>query len=334
MAEDVDRWLAERHMEGLWTYGSHAHPPKFGPYLWNGDAILEGLRSAAATIPKATEGRRDVLLMHPALANGTSDTLLVGIQCIMPGEIAESHRHVAGAIRFVIKGTPGAASVVDGEAFPMVDEGDLITTPSLSWHGHNNQGSEPALWLDVLDVVLAGISGKGGSPYPGKGLQPVGKPEGYSSKVRGAAQAPWLKSDLVTPPFRYRWADTYAALETARETESEPDPYDGYSVAYTNPVTGGPTLPTMACALQLLPPKLRTKSHRHNSTTAYYVFRGAGVTTVGDKRLEWSQGDIFVVPPWNWHNHENPASDDAILFAVDDCAAMSALRMYAEEREQ
>ena len=118
-----------------------------------------------------------------------------------------------------------------------------------------------------------------------------------------------------------------------RESEVDPDPYDGYHVTYTHPVTGGATLPTFACELQLLPAKLTTESHRHMSSTVYQVFRGSGATVIGGERFEWSQGDIFVVPPWSWHHHESPAGD-AILFSMDDWPAFESLGLYREEGGQ
>jgi gentisate 1,2-dioxygenase len=74
-------------------------------------------------------------------------------------------------------------------------------------------------------------------------------------------------------------------------------------------------------------------AHRHLSSTIYHVVRGTGVTTVDGQRLEWEKGDIFVVPPWSWHHHENRAGEDAILFTMDDAPALAALGFYREEGE-
>ena len=87
----------------------------------------------------------------------------------------------------------------------------------------------------------------------------------------------------------------------------------------------------MSCDVQLLPPKLVTKRHRHNSTSIYYAFRGEGVTEVEGERLEWAQGDLFSVPPWTWHHHANLLADDAILYSVSDWPAMAALGFYQGE---
>ena len=116
-----------------------------------------------------------------------------------------------------------------------------------------------------------------------------------------------------------------------KESELEGEPANGLLLTYTHPLTGGPTLPMFACELQLLSPKHQTKSHRHVSTTVYQVFKGEGATVVDGQRLEWARGDIFVIPPWSWHNHENKLGEDTILFSMNDWPALKALGLYREE---
>ena len=91
-------------------------------------------------------------------------------------------------------------------------------------------------------------------------------------------------------------------------------------------------MPTMACGIQLFRPGEITKTHRHNSTTIFQAFRGAGTTTINGERFDWEQGDCFVVPLWSWHSHENrSASDEAILFSMSDLPVLEALKLYREE---
>ena len=47
----------------------------------------------------------------------------------------------------------GAWSNVDGEKCAM-QRGDLILTPTGLWHEHGHDGTEPVVWLDVLDLPL------------------------------------------------------------------------------------------------------------------------------------------------------------------------------------
>ena len=61
------------------------------------------------------------------------------------------------------------------------------------------------------------------------------------------------------------------------------------------------------------------------------VFRGEGATVVDGQRIEWAQGDIFVIPPWSWHSHENKLDSDTMLFSMNDWPALKALGLYREE---
>ena len=47
----------------------------------------------------------------------------------------------------------GADTIVDGEQY-VINEGDLVLTPSWTWHDHEHKGSKPMIWLDVLDISL------------------------------------------------------------------------------------------------------------------------------------------------------------------------------------
>ena len=115
--------------------------------------------------------------------------------------------------------------------------------------------------------------------------------------------------------------------------ESAGDPYDGVLLEYANPLTGGHTLQTFSCTIQLLRPNEKTRSHRHTSTAVYHAFRGKGMTKVSANELKWDKGDIFVVPPWQYHSHENRSSEDAILFSITDRPSTEALGLYREEVE-
>jgi 1-hydroxy-2-naphthoate dioxygenase len=161
--------------------------------------------------------------------------------------------------------------------------------------------------------------------------QPIEHPDNYSSKVFGHARPPWIKSDFASPPYRYPWTETYAGLTALKETAG--DPFDGILLEYANPLTGGHTLQTFSCRIQLLRAGEKTRSHRHTSTTVYHAFRGRGLTRVSANELEWDRGDIFVVPPWQYHSHENSTSEDAILFSVSDQPATEALGLYREQAE-
>ena len=50
------------------------------------------------------------------------------------------------------------------------------------------------------------------------------------------------------------------------------------------------------------------------------------------RRIEWHQGDAFVVPCWAWHAHANEGTGPALLFSITDAPVMQALGFWREER--
>lgn len=116
-------------------------------------------------------------------------------------------------------------------------------------------------------------------------------------------------------------------MQEARES----DPYDGILLMLASPVDGGPTLPTIAWQAQLLSAQQKTLPHRHNSTTFYFAFEGEGTVVIEGERLDYRKGDIFAVPPWKWHHHENTHNNDTILFSIDDWPAMKKLGFCMKE---
>jgi gentisate 1,2-dioxygenase len=328
--QDLDAWLNERKLSGHWQR-DEGEREVFAPTLWKWEHIYEGLMKANELVPMDQTGRRTIRMRVPSMRGRMSNSIHMSVQCLLPGEIAKAHRHASAAVRFIIKGGEDAYCVVEGERIP-IRTGDFLTTPSMTYHDHYNFGKEPVMWLDGLDSELAGrlVGVSLGNEYPGD-QQPVTAPDGLSARIMGHARPLWMKTEHPTPPFRYAWEDTLATLQALKDCETEGDPYNGLLLTYTHPTTGGPTLPTFACELQLLSPKLRTKTHRHVSTTIYQVFKGRGTTLVNGESLEWTEGDIFVIPPWSWHSHENRSDGDSFLYSMNDWPALKALGLYREE---
>ena len=61
------------------------------------------------------------------------------------------------------------------------------------------------------------------------------------------------------------------------------------------------------------------------------VLEGEGAVVIESERLEYHKGDIFAVPAWKWHYHENIHNDDTTLFSIDDWPAMKKLGFYMKE---
>src|SRR5260221_5810307 len=162
---EVRKAWKEANLAPLWE-NAKAHrpaPPPDAVYLWSW-AKIRPLISAAIAVASPDVVERRVLQLVPPIAEHqgeqqTSRTLSANIQILLPGEKARPHRHRMNALRFVLEGS-GATTIVDGKACPM-EEGDLILTPSWTWHEHIHEGAEPIVWLDALDVPFQQYMGTG-----------------------------------------------------------------------------------------------------------------------------------------------------------------------------
>ena len=155
----------EQHLAPLWEFFKDwfcAEPRVDAiPYLWRYEELKPLLHEAASVISTAQAERRVLALENPGLGGRrlVTDALCAGLQLIIPGEIAPSHRHSPAALRFIMEGQ-GAYTSVSGEKAYM-EPGDFIVTPSWTWHEHGNEGSGATVWMDVLDVPLIRFLGAG-----------------------------------------------------------------------------------------------------------------------------------------------------------------------------
>src|SRR5258708_4617958 len=124
------------------------------PAMWKFKDIKAMVIESAELISAEEAERRVLLLENPGLPGKSriTQTLLAGLQLIMPGEIAAGHRHTASAIRFILDGE-GAYTTVEGERTCM-SPGDFVLTPNWAPHDHGNTTDRPMIWLDVLDVPM------------------------------------------------------------------------------------------------------------------------------------------------------------------------------------
>jgi gentisate 1,2-dioxygenase len=330
--EFLNRDMAAKNLGGHWQLGLESYAPypetTVQPCLWKWKDVYESLMRAGEVVSMEEAERRTVRLLNPALRDrqATTHTLQFSFQYVKPGEHARPHRHTAAALRFILKGQ-GAYTTVNGQKYVM-EEGDLILTPQLSWHDHTNNSGKPIVWLDGLDIPLVqSLQQLLIEPHP-EYAQPIEKTTGEVAVSYGhvrPADSPAVEF------FHYKWSDADRSLRALVEAAA-PDCFDGYLLDYRNPTTEGPTMPTIQCALSLLRPGQETEAHRHTSTVIYHAFRGRGSSFVGEERFDWEAGDSFVVPLWYPHRHVNrAASEEAILFSMSDAPVLKSLQLYREE---
>jgi gentisate 1,2-dioxygenase len=322
---------------------------KARPFRWQWTDIEPRLRVAATTVPIEECERRALVFANPGLDGKPyiTNTLFAAYSLYNPGERAPVHRHTPSASRFVLEGD-GGFTVVQGEKLRM-SRGDLILTPTGTWHDHGNDGREPVIWVDVLNVPLVESlnatqfefdytekdeQSNSGTPIP-KTLQSIHAPDDHSQRLYGTGGIlPLFVSHRRgptehSPLFVYRWQETRAALERLKDYPGSP--YDGIIFEYVDPTTGGPVMPTMSFRSQMLRPGEATRAHRKTASTVYCVLEGEGRTEVEGTMLEWKRNDVFTVPGWLWHEHKNASGQPAFLYSVTDEPTMRKLGLFREE---
>ena len=304
------------------------------PHVWQWQELRPLALRATELVGTQEAERRVLTMVNPGPgASSAADTLVAAIQVVMPGEIARAHRHTMAALRMVIE-SGGGYTVVNGEAVPMLP-GDLVLTPGWTWHDHANDSAGPMIWLDGLDVpMVTALEAAFQENYVSE-TQPVREEMDVSFGRYGAGglRPAWGEQPYPghSPLMHYPWPQTKATLDRLSRTETG-SACDGVILEYTNPVTGGPVMPTMGCYVQSLKPKQHTEAHRHTGSTIYHVVEGEGYSIVDGRRLEWSPKDTFCVPSWSVYEHVNASSSSpAYLFSYTSAPVLRALFLYREE---
>lgn len=300
------------------------------PALWRYDEMRPLVMQAGDIITAKEAERRVLILENPGLRglSRITQSIYAGMQLVLPGEVARSHRHTASALRFIIEGD-GAYTSVDGERIAM-HPGDLILTPSWTYHDHGNPGAQPVVWLDGLDIPLVNSFDTSFAEHYPEETQPVTRPEHDSHARFGANLLPleYRPERPSAPLLSYPYPATRATLEQLRRN-GPIDPCHGVKMRYANPATGGYPLPTIGAFIQWLPDKFTGTAYRSTDATVYCCVEGRGRSHAGGALLSWEAHDVFVVPSWCPVAHE--AHEESILFSFSDRPAQQALGIWREE---
>jgi gentisate 1,2-dioxygenase len=306
------------------------------PAHWRYGDVRPFLMRAGEAITAEEAVRRVLILENPGLRGQSAITqsLYAGLQLILPGEVAPSHRHTQSALRFIVEGT-GAYTAVDGERTTM-RPGDFIITPSWTWHDHGSDASRPVVWLDGLDIPMVRFLDAGFAENGAQRSQPVSRSEGTSLARFGHNMVPVRHESpfgATSPIFSYPYDRSLEALHRL-ERDAPVDPWDGVKLRYTNPLTGGYPMPTIATFMQKLPAGFEGRPWRQTDGAVYSVVEGTGRVDVeaGDRHwsFELSARDHFVVPAW--HTARLSSGQGCVLFSFSDRPVHDALALHKEER--
>ncbi len=337
-AQEMDAFradLAANHLQPLWDIMRRLAPkePVRGgdPIYWAWPELRRHVARAGELVTAEEAERRVLVLENPAFPGEgrATNSLYAGVQLIMPGETAPSHRHTASALRLVLEGS-GAFTAVDGERVTMVP-GDFIVTPSGTFHDHGNDTDAPVMWLDGLDVFVVNLlNAPFGEDHP-QSRQPLRRPEGDALARYGSGLLPhgFARGGTRSPMFCWPYSRTRPALHTLRHSEPV-DPSLGLRMDFVDPSTGASPIRTMTASMSLFPKGFRGQPYRSISGSVMAVVEGTGRVRVGD--AEWAIGphDVFIVPSWSWQTFE--ADEDLVVFGFSDEALQRYLGFWRDER--
>jgi gentisate 1,2-dioxygenase len=326
--------LAKKNAAPLWEVLAKVVPPTpttpFVPALWKYDEMRPLLMESGSLISAQEAERRVLVLQNPGTPSEPqiTGTLYAGLQLVLPGEVAPSHRHRASALRFVVE-SDGGYTAVSGEKLPM-HPGDFILTPSWEYHDHGNAGKGPVIWMDVLDLPLINLMGASFAEHHPQETQQLTRVEGDSMSRYGASLFPYEYNykGIHSPLLNYSYAYCREALyDYSRHTDL--DACHGYKMQHINPATGGPAMKSIGTFLQILPKGFTGKPYRGTDGTVYTVVEGRGKSVIGGQTFEWGPRDVFVVPSWYPVSHH--ASEEAVLFSASDRPIQKTFGLWRED---
>jgi len=296
---------------------------------WPYAAIRPLLMQAGELTPIEKAERRVLVLANPGHGlekMQASAAMYLGMQLLLPGEWAPSHRHTPNAVRMVVEGE-GAWSTVDGEKCPMV-RGDLILTPTGLWHEHGHDGTEPVVWLDVLDLPLVyyleasyHVNGDRQQPLP---------THGERAYARGGVvpTVAFERSSKAYPMLRYPWADARAALESL--AANQPD-LQAVQVTYTNPETGADAENILGFYALMLRPGQPLRLPRRSPAMVFHLIEGAARVQVEEQGFDLAEADTCCAPGYTSVTLNNPSGTrPAFLFIADETPLHKKLGIFED----
>ncbi len=328
--------LASHNLVPLWPNLRAVLPPaKPRPAtqatLWPYAAIRPLLLKAGELTPIEKAERRVLVLANPGHTlekMQASAAMYLGMQLLLPGEWAPSHRHTPNAVRMVVEGE-GAWSTVEGEKCPMF-RGDLILTPTGLWHEHGHDGDQPVIWLDVLDLPL--VYYMEASYHVDGGRQTPRADHGERRYARGGLVptpvfgSPSGRSGNAYPMLRYPWADARAALESLAADQPG---QECVQLTYSNPETGGHAENILGFYALMLRPGQTLQLPARSPATVLHVIEGGAIVKVEEKTFNMAEADTCCAPGYTPISLANPyASKPAFLFMADETPLHQKLGVF------
>lgn len=332
LPQDYRDELTRRNLVPLWPNLRAVLPPNVPsrntrPIHWPYRTLRPLLMRAGDLTPMKKAERRVLVLANPGhgLENmKVSPAMYLGMQLLLPGEWAPSHRHTPNAVRMVVEGED-ASTTVNGERCPM-QRGDLILTPTGQWHEHEHAGTKPVVWLDVLDLPLIHYAE---ASYAIEGQrQAVTLGRGDQAYARGGVVPTPLfeRGDKAYPMLRYPWAEARAALVAL--AADQPD-LQGVQVTYVNPETGKDAQNNLGFYALMLRPGQTLRLPARSPSQVFHVIEGGVEARIMDRTFALAEADTCCAPGYEAVTLGNLSADQpAFVFIADESPLHRKLGVY------
>jgi len=324
--------LRSHNLVPLWPSLRGVLPPKIPTRQtqathWAYQSIKPLLLKAGELTPIEKAERRVLVLANPGHTlekMQASSAIYLGMQLLLPGEWAPSHRHTPNAVRMVVEGE-GAWTTVDGEKCPM-SRGDLILTPTGRWHEHGHDGDQPVIWLDVLDLPLMyylevsyHLNGGRQETLPGRGDRAYARPGVVPTPVFG-------RSGKRYPMLRYPWVDARAALLGLADDQPG---LAHVQVTYTNPESGEDAENVLGFHALMLRPGQTLQLPARSPAAVYHVIEGAARVATDTQGFDLVGADTCCIPGYTATTLTNASGKEpAFLFVADESPLHRKLGVY------
>ena len=314
--------LAKHNLVPLWPSLRAVLPagkpqPNTRPIHWPYETLRPLLLQAGELTPIEKAERRVLVLANPGHGlekMQASAAMYLGMQLLLPGEWAPSHRHTPNAVRMIVEGE-GAYTTVDGEKCPM-RRGDLILTPTGLWHEHGHDGDAPVVWLDVLDLPLVyymeasyHIDGQRQTVKPGRGDRAYAR--------GGVVPTPvFERSNKAYPMLRYPWVEARAALEALAADQPA---LDAVQVSYVNPETGADAQNILGFYALMLRPGQTLELPVRSPAMVFHLIEGGVDMRIDRQTFSLAEADTCCAPGYTPVSLRNRLADTpAFVFIADE----------------
>lgn len=299
---------------------------------WSYRALRAEMLRAGELVPVEKAERRVLALVNPGLAAermATLPSIFFGLQLIKPGERAPRHRHIPAAARIIVEGER-AYTTVEGEKI-LMDVGDIILTPPNHWHDHGHEGSEPMIWMDVLDHPLA-VPLDISYVVPGGLAETLSNiPDSSETYYRCAGLVPYREPHERRPDYplrRFQWKRARKALVAVAEVSER---QSAVHLRYVNPETGETALKSLDMSARLLRPGEAIRVRKSSANRVFHTLEGEGDIDVDGTTYHCEHGDTVAVPTYTSVALQNPSSKSFwALIQVDDVPTQVKLGFYEE----